>query len=312
MPTLIIGTRGSKLALYQAEAVKKAFEKELPEIDFEIKVIDTKGDKVLDKPLSQIGDKGIFTAEIEKELLDGTIDFAVHSLKDLPSELPNNLRVSAVLPRAEFRDCLVSKNAKSLSELTENEIIATSSLRRRAQLLHFNPKLNVVDIRGNVNTRLQKFDDNYCTSMIMASAGLQRLGFDNRISAILNEDEFIPAACQGVIAIETCSQNSDAEYVTRFINDIDTWNASFAERLFLKMVDGGCKTPFGCYTKMTKTEFFIKAFISMPDGSNYIVHQDTQSADNAHLAAYNTAKYLLNNGGKEILQELRIVSNNNL
>ena len=305
MPTLIIGTRGSQLALYQANAVKQALERELPEIDFEIKVIDTKGDKILNKPLAEIGDKGIFTAEIEKELRDGTIDFAVHSLKDLPAELPDTLRVSAVLPRAEFRDALVAKNAKSLAELTAEDIVATSSLRRRAQLLHKYKNLNITDIRGNVNTRLQKFDNGACSAMVMAAAGLQRLGFQDRITQIIDKDEIIPAACQGVIAVETCSQNSDAEYVARFINDVETWTPVFAERLLLKMINGGCKTPFGCYTQATKTEFFVKAFISMPDGSNYVEYSDSQSLDNAHLAAFNTAKYLLKNGGEDILKEIK-------
>ncbi len=305
MPTIIIGTRGSQLALYQANAVKQALERELPEIDFEIKVIDTKGDKILNKPLAEIGDKGIFTAEIEKELKDGTIDFAVHSLKDLPAELPDTLRVSAVLPRAEFRDALVAKNAKSLADLTAEDVVATSSLRRRAQLLHKYKNLNITDIRGNVNTRLQKFDNGVCSAMVMAAAGLQRLGFQDRITQIIDKDEIIPAACQGVIAVETCSQNSDAEYVARFINDVETWTPVFAERLLLKMINGGCKTPFGCYTQATKTEFFVKAFISMPDGSNYVEYSDSQSLDNAHLAAFNTAKYLLKNGGEDILKEIK-------
>ena len=171
-----IGTRGSQLALYQAEKVKSELEEKFPGQQVEIKIIKTKGDKIQDVALSKIGDKGLFTKEIENELLDGSVDLAVHSLKDLPTVLPEGLKLGGVLKRAEFRDALVSSNGKTIAELDEVDVIATSSLRRRAQLLKINPNFKIIDIRGNANTRLRKMSEGHCTAMIMAAAGLQRIG----------------------------------------------------------------------------------------------------------------------------------------
>jgi len=173
--TIRIGTRGSQLALYQAKKVKATLEGIFPQLQVDLKIIKTKGDKILDVALSKIGDKGLFTKEIENELLDGSVDLAVHSLKDLPTMLPEGLKLGAVLERGEFRDALVSKNGKKLAELSAGDVVATSSLRRIAGLLKVNNQIIVKDIRGNVNSRLQKMEDGYCDAMIMAAAGLQRL-----------------------------------------------------------------------------------------------------------------------------------------
>ncbi|MFW5725111.1 MAG: hydroxymethylbilane synthase, partial [Bacteroidota bacterium] len=167
----IIGTRGSQLALYQAQRVREELQKQLPQLPTKIKVIKTKGDKILDVALSKIGDKGLFTKELETELLRGTIDVAVHSLKDLPTRFPVGCTLGGVLERGEFRDALVHIDGKRFAELTTRDVIATSSLRRRAQLLRQNPDFNIVDIRGNVNTRLEKMKNGHCSAMIMAAAG---------------------------------------------------------------------------------------------------------------------------------------------
>ncbi|MFW6246503.1 MAG: hydroxymethylbilane synthase, partial [Tangfeifania sp.] len=174
-----IGTRGSQLALYQAKKTQKILVEKFPELTVEIDVIKTKGDKILDVALSKIGDKGLFTKEIENALLEGTVDIAVHSLKDLPTVLPVGLKLGAVLKRGEFRDALVSKDGRKLNELTPDDTIATSSLRRKAALLRINKNFNIVDIRGNVNTRLRKMEEGHCDAMIMAAAGLQRLELDH-------------------------------------------------------------------------------------------------------------------------------------
>lgn len=215
---IIVGTRGSKLALYQANKVKEELEVQYPKLTVEIKVIKTKGDKILDVALSKIGDKGLFTKELEVALLSKEIDLAVHSLKDLPTDLPDDFKVGAVLERADFRDALVSKGGVKLCELKTSHKIATSSLRRIAGLKKINPDFEIVDIRGNVNTRLQRMEDGHCDAMVMAAAGLQRLGLDHYITEILEPDGFIPAVAQGAIAVETCAGDDRTNNLLQAIN----------------------------------------------------------------------------------------------
>lgn len=186
--TIRIGTRGSQLALYQAKKVKATLEVLFPELHVELKIIKTKGDKILDVALSKIGDKGLFTKEIENELIDGSVDIAVHSLKDLPTKLPEGLKLGAVLERGEFRDAFVGRNGKKLADLKAGDVVATSSLRRIAGLLKINNQIIIKDIRGNVNSRLQKMEDGYCDAMIMAAAGLQRLELDSYITEIIDPE----------------------------------------------------------------------------------------------------------------------------
>ncbi len=268
--TIKIGTRGSQLALYQANATKIELEKHFPDYKFIMEIIKTKGDKILDVALSKIGDKGLFTKEIEKALSSGEIDMAIHSLKDLPTVLPDDLEVSGVLKRGEFRDALVSIKGKKLSELDESDIIATSSLRRKAQLLAINPNFKIVDIRGNVNTRLQKMYNGHCTAMVMAAAGLQRINLDNHISEIIDKDLIIPAVCQGIIAIETKKDNEQIKNIVSKINDYSTYLAAVTERKFLNILEGGCQIPIGAYTEISKENIRIKGFISMPDSTKTI------------------------------------------
>src|SRR5690554_3826338 len=179
---IVIGSRGSKLALWQSYEVKDRIESLFPHISVTVKIIQTKGDKILDVSLSKIGDKSLFTKEIEHELLDSSVDIAVHSLKDLPTVLPQGLIIGAVLPRVEYRDVLLSRTHTRLSELTENHVVGTSSLRRRAALLAYNPKLKIIDIRGNIDTRIKKMESGYCDAIVMAAAGIQRLGLQDKIT----------------------------------------------------------------------------------------------------------------------------------
>jgi len=300
-----IGTRGSQLALYQAYKVNEELTKAFPEYNFEIDIIKTKGDKILDVSLSKIGDKGLFTKEIENTLLDSSIDMAVHSLKDLPTILPGNLCLGGVLKRGEFRDALVSKNGKKLAELTSNDVIATSSLRRIAQLLKYNPDFNIVDIRGNVNTRLEKMQNGYCDAMVMAAAGLQRLDFDDKITEILDPDVMIPAVSQGAIAIEI--RESDP-FISELIDKIthrETLAAVLAERVFLNKLEGGCQIPIGCYTRIQDQQFSITGFISNLNGS--VVIQDTFSGElnNAQKIAADLAETFVKKGATKILYEIR-------
>ena len=302
---IIIGTRGSKLALYQAERLKSELLEQFPETQFEIIVIKTKGDKILDVALSKIGDKGLFTKEIENALLDGTVDMAVHSLKDLPTVLPEGLTLGGVLERGEFRDALVSIDGRKIAELTTDDVIATSSLRRKAQLLKINPDFNIIDIRGNVNTRLDKMKNGYCTAMIMAAAGLQRLGFDEYISEVLDVDSVIPATSQGIIAIETRENDDKIKPFIDGINHQQSYLAALAERKFLNTLEGGCQIPVGCYTEFIEGNFKITGFISMPDSSNLIEGSLSGKKEDAEKIAKKLALSFYEQGAGKILKFIR-------
>ncbi len=303
--TIKIGTRGSQLALYQAELTKSTLENNFPEIIFEIVVIQTKGDKILDVALSKIGDKGLFTKEIENALLDHTVDIAVHSLKDLPTTLPDGLTLGAVLERGEFRDALVSRSGRRLYELTENDVIATSSLRRKASLMRYNQKFNIIDIRGNVNTRLKKMEEGYCDAMIMAAAGLQRLELDSYITEIINPEVIIPAASQGIIAIESRAGDQRTSDLLTAINHLPTWNAGMAERSFLRTVEGGCQVPVGCFSYLNGDTFFLTGFVASMDGSVYLLETDNGPASEPQKIGERLAQRLLARGAGEIMDEIR-------
>lgn len=304
-----IASRGSKLALYQSNKVKEELEKSFPGKTFEIKIIKTKGDKILDVALSKIGDKGLFTKELETSLLAGETDLAVHSLKDIPTELPQGLTLGGVLERANFCDALVSKTGKQLHQLDETDIIATSSLRRKAQLLHINPKLKIVDIRGNVDTRLQKMHDGYCTAMIMASAGLQRLGYQDKITEIIDPESIIPAVSQGAIAIEIRDHDSSIKSLIDKINHQPTLLAVSAERVFLRALEGGCQVPIGCYSKVTHDRYKITGFVSDLDGSQMLKDSMEGDLSSAQDIARALAESFCRKGALEIIQKIRSVNN---
>ena len=304
-----IATRGSKLALYQANKVKEELEKKIPGKTFEIKIIKTKGDKILDVALSKIGDKGLFTKELETSLLAGETDLAVHSLKDIPTEFPKGLMLGGVLERAEFCDALVSRTGKKFLELDETDIIATSSLRRKAQLLHINPKLKIVDIRGNVDTRLHKMNDGYCTAMIMASAGLQRLGYHNIITEIINPEVIIPAVSQGAIAIEIREADSAIGALIDKINHQPTLLAVEAERVFLRSLEGGCQVPIGCYSSVAGDRYKITGFVSDLDGSAMLKDSLEGKLSEANEIARKLAEDFCSKGALEIIQKIRSVNN---
>ena len=303
--TIKIGTRGSQLALYQAERTKSALEGKFPELTFEIVVIQTKGDKILDVALSKIGDKGLFTKEIENALLDHSADIAVHSLKDLPTILPDGLKLGAVLERGEFRDALVSKSGRKLYELTGNEVIATSSLRRRASLMRYNKNFNIIDIRGNVNTRLKKMEEGYCDALIMAAAGLQRLELDNYITEIISPEVIIPAASQGIIAIESRIGDNRTEELLAAINHLPTWDAGLAERSFLRNIEGGCQVPVGCFSYVNGDMLFLTGFVATVDGSVYLLETENGPASEPAQTGEKLAKKLIARGAADIMDEIR-------
>jgi hydroxymethylbilane synthase len=303
--TVRIGTRGSKLALYQAYRVKEELEIHFPEILFEIVIIKTKGDKILDVPLSKIGDKGLFTKELETAMFDNETDMAVHSLKDLPTTFPQGAKLGAVLKRRDVRDALISTDNRKISDLTSDDIIATSSLRRKAQLLRINKDFKIVEIRGNVNTRIRKMQEGYCNVMLMAAAGLQRLEMSEFISELIEPEIMIPACSQGAIAIEIRENDTFIEGLLAKINDGDTMITTAAERAFLKTLEGGCQIPVGSYSNIEGNKFDITGFISNIEGSQFLKESASGNVEDAIEISVALAKKLYSAGGKEILEEIR-------
>lgn len=302
---IIIGTRGSQLALYQANETKRILNTALPNLTIDIKIIKTKGDKILDVSLSKIGDKGLFTKELEVALLNNEVDIAVHSLKDLPTVFPDGLKLGAVLPRGEVRDALVSRQGKRLEELDENDVVATSSLRRKAQLLAYNPKFNIVDIRGNMNTRLQKMDEGYCDAMIMAATGLQRLGLEERITQVIDTDLMLPAVSQGAIGIESREHDPEMDAILEVINDDETMTITRAERIFLRLMEGGCQIPIGCFSEKNGDSVRMIGMVADLTGKRIIKKSAQGELQNVDELAGQIAREMLASGAKEILDEIR-------
>lgn len=300
-----IGTRGSQLALYQAEKVKSELLKVYPEMTVEIEIIHTKGDKILDVALSKIGDKGLFTKEIEVALVEETVDIAVHSLKDLPTNLPEGLKLGAVLERAEFRDAFVSRDGRKLSEMKAGDVVATSSLRRQAGLLQVIPDITLKDIRGNVNTRLQRMEDGYCDAMIMAAAGLQRLGLDKYITEIIDPEVIMPAVSQGAIAIEIRENDPQVEAVLSKINHDETWQVVQAERAFLRTLEGGCQVPLGCYSRLENEQLVLSGFVASVDGKEMIRETLSGEISKPEELGVQLAELLKEKGAGEILANIK-------
>jgi hydroxymethylbilane synthase len=303
--TIIIGTRKSELALWQAYFVKKEIEKKFKSIKVEIKKISTKGDKILDVALSKIGDKGLFTKEIENELLAGTIDIAVHSLKDLPTVLPKGLELAAVTKRHAVEDVLVSnKKRVTLDKLPEGAIVATGSLRRASQILHIRPDIKIVDIRGNVQTRLKKFEASNWDGMILARAGLERLKLKKHISSVIPVEQILPAVGQGALGIEVATKNKFAKEIAQGIHNVKTNYVISAERAFLNALGGGCQVPIGAYAELKSNGLYLSGFVGSPDGTTTFFKRVRGSQKNAALIGKTLAKDILKAGGKKVLLEL--------
>ncbi len=303
--TIRIGTRGSQLALYQAEKVKATLQQIFPELQVELEIIKTKGDKILDVALSKIGDKGLFTKEIENALIDGSVDLAVHSLKDLPTTLPEGLKLGAVLERGEFRDALVSVTGKTLARLKSGDVVATSSLRRIAGLLKLNDQIIIKDIRGNVNSRLKKMEEGYCDAMIMAAAGLQRLGLEKYITEIIDPEVILPAVSQGAIAIETRIGDSEIETLMAKLNHFETWEAIVAERAFLAKLQGGCQVPLGCFSEIENGKLTLHGFVASIDGKQYIRETISGDLNDGENVGIGLAKKMEEKGATEILNKIK-------
>lgn len=298
---LKIGTRQSLLALWQSNHIAACLRHQYPECEIELKKIVTKGDKILDVPLAQIGGKGLFTKEIEEELLSGEIDLAVHSLKDMPTVLPEGLCLTAITTRANVGDAFVSNKYASFAELPLGAVVGTSSLRRRAQLLAARPDLNIRDLRGNVDTRLRKLDEGLYDAIILAAAGLERLGHTDRIKSLIPASVCLPAVGQGALAIECRANDKETRAMLDFLNDLPTRQATSAERAFLGLVEGGCQVPIGVHADVEGDKIRVEAIIAALDGSTVLRDTITGSAGDAVSLGQELGRKMLANGGQEIL-----------
>ncbi len=305
--TIIIGTRSSKLALWQADYVMECLQKKYPELHVEKKLMTTKGDKILDAPLAKIGGKGLFTKELEQDMLAGGIDIAVHSLKDMPTEVPDGLIITAITKRCDPGDAFVSNKVASLAELPQGAVVGTSSLRRKAQLLHARPDLEVRDLRGNVNTRLKKLDAGEYDAAVLAVAGLRRLGFGGRITEVLPKSMILPAVGQGALAIEAREDDAETRELVAFLNDEATVACAKAERAFLSKVEGGCQVPVGVYATPEDGGLHVEAVIASLDGRRlYRDHVSGQVKDAEPLGT-RLADKLLDMGGIDIMHEIGLL-----
>ncbi|WP_028845607.1 hydroxymethylbilane synthase [Thermodesulfovibrio thiophilus] len=299
---IIIGTRGSKLALWQANWIKDKLERLYPDLVIEIEKIKTTGDKITDAPLSRIGGKGLFVKEIEEALFKSRIDIAVHSMKDVPAELPEGLHIAAICERENPRDAIISNNNKSLQELPDGAVLGTSSLRRTVQLKAIRTDFNIKPLRGNVDTRIKKLKNGDFDAIILAMAGIKRMGLENLITEVISEDTMIPAIGQGAIGIETRVDDEFINEIIKPLNHEDTAICVRAERAFLSIMGGGCQVPLACHAKIlkqnNKTTINIEGILGDPDGKWSIIRGSRNgSLSQANILAEDLARELLDKGG---------------
>ncbi len=302
---IIIGSRGSQLALWQANFVRKELEKADRSISVEIRIIKTKGDKILDVALSKIGDKSLFTKELETYLIERKIDLAVHSLKDLQTQLPNELKLAAVSKRHPVEDVLIAKKKGiSIEKLKENAVVATGSLRRRCQLLHLRPDVKIVELRGNVPSRIEKFLKSDWDAVILARAGVERLGLKKYISSYISTDFILPAVGQGALGIETHIENDFVNALLQTLHDENTFKAVSAERSLLRTLEGGCQVPIGAYAEVKLNGLYLDALVGSLDGSVTFRKKVRGTKEQPEKIGKQLAKDLLKAGAKEILDEI--------
>ena len=301
---IVIGSRGSQLALWQTNWVKAEIEKRHPGIDVEVQVISTKGDRVLDVSLPKLGEqgKGLFTRELEDAIFERRVDLAVHSLKDLPTELPAGLHIAAICEREDARDALVARGAiKCFNELPQRALIGTSSLRRQAQIRAVRPDLVIEPVRGNVDTRLRKLDEGQYDAIVLAAAGLHRLGHANRITEHFSEELMLPAVGQGALAIETREDDAATDEIIHALNHEATQLACKAERAFLKGLGGGCLVPIAAHATIESDVMTLNGLVASPDGSEAVRGTQRGSSHNAELIGRRLADDLLARGAGRIL-----------
>lgn len=302
---VVIGSRGSLLAMTQSKWVRDKLKFLRPDLEFEIKKISTSGDKITDVPLAKIGGKGLFTKEIENELLSGDIDIAVHSMKDLPTALPEGLKIGAVPLREDARDALVSRDNMQLSDLPAGAVVGTCSLRRKSQLLAYRRDLRVADLRGNLDTRLRKIEEGEYDALVLACAGIRRLGRKEVISQALDLEIIIPAVGQGALCIEVRKSDPFIDDLLRPLNDRDTKRAIVAERALMAKLEGGCQVPVGGHARMEKGLLALHAVVGSLEGEKIINTYDTGDPDKPDELGRRLADQLINMGAREILDAIR-------
>jgi hydroxymethylbilane synthase len=307
-PVLRLGTRGGALALWQAREVARLIVASHPAVTVDLQIIRTTGDRVQGTPLAQVGAKGLFTREIEDALLEGTIDLAVHSLKDLPTSVADGLTLAAILERADPRDALVAPAGSRLDTLPPGTRVGTSSVRRRAQLLARHPQLIVLDVRGNVLTRLARLDRGEYDALVLAHAGLQRLNLDARVAEVIDVAVMVPAAGQGALAVEARAEDARVTALVQALDHRPTRLATSAERAFLARLDGGCQTPIGVLATWIADGMTLTGVVAdlcgrraMRDNSQAVVQTDAEAVD----AGVRLAERLLQDGAADILADAR-------
>jgi hydroxymethylbilane synthase len=303
MRHLRIGTRGSLLAKWQAEFVRKQLFAGAG-VEAEIVVIKTSGDKLQVSPLSQIGGKGIFIKELEEALLEETIDLAVHSVKDVPTDTPSRLMFPAVCRREDVRDCLVGANGATLAALRQGARVGTGSLRRQAQLRRIRPDLDVRDLRGNVDTRLRKVESGEYEAVMLAKAGLDRLGWGGRITETMAPEVFMPAVGQGAIAVECRLKDTEAAEIVGGLDDAETRTAIISERALLAALHGGCQVPLGAWARIERGKLVLEACVCSVDGLQYVKQRATAAPTQAAELGGHMANLLMQAGAQNILEEV--------
>jgi hydroxymethylbilane synthase (EC 2.5.1.61) len=303
---LTIGTRGSKLALWQSEHIKARIE-ELTGLPVSLKVIKTTGDKVLDVPLAKVGGKGLFTKEIEVELLAGTVDLAVHSMKDVPTELPDGCVIAATPERVDPRDVIVAGAGLNLDSLPSGARVGTSSLRRRSQLLALRPDVQIVDVRGNLDTRMRKAETGEVDAVILAAAGITRMGWADRITHYIDPAQMVPAVGQGAIGVEIRADDAFMAEVCERLTDADTLTCVTAERVVMRRLEGGCQVPIGAHCRREGDRLVMDAFVGSLDGATLLRHRLEGDVAEPVMLGEAMVDRLLDMGATDILAEIRAV-----
>ena len=305
-----LGSRGSQLALWQANWAKSELEKRYKHIEGEIIKIKTTGDKILDVPLAKVGGKGLFVKEIEEALLEKRIDLAVHSMKDVPTDFPNGLHLAAITEREDPRDALIigvkgqGSGVRGFKDIPQGATIGTSSLRRSSQLLNVRPDLKIMQLRGNLNTRLKKLDDGRFDAIILAAAGVKRLGWTDRITEYLQPEISLPAIGQGALGIETRMDDKEINELTVFFDHPATSISVRAERALLKKLEGGCQVPIAAYGEVKNNQLKLIGLVASTDGKRIIKDSITGQIDRAEAIGIELAERLLSMGAWDILKEV--------
>ncbi len=307
---VIIGTRGSRLALWQAEWVKSELQRLYPDLKVELNKIKTTGDKILDVPLAKVGGKGLFVKEIEEALLRQEADIAVHSMKDVPTEFPAGLHLAVICKREDPRDAFISQTQdpefkiQKFKDLPEGAVIGTSSLRRSCQLLNIRPDLRIAQLRGNLDTRLKKLDEGQFDAIILAAAGVKRLGWHERITEVLPPGISLPAIGQGAVGIECRAGDDFINTLIMPLNHLETSVCVRAERVFLKRLEGGCQVPVGAYARLIDGKVVMEGLVGSISGERIIREQMEGDQDTVEAIGIRLAENLLSRGAKEILDSV--------